>query len=375
MTNETVVKNLFQPFKFGSTELRNRFVMAPMTRNKSPHGVPGNDVANYYRSRALGGVGLIITEGAYIDHPVANGYPGVPAFHGEKALAGWEKVVVGVHAAGGSIIPQIWHTGAVRIPGTGPNPQLPACGPDELVVDDVLTVRAMEQADIDKVVMAYAQAAAEAERIGFDGVEIHGAHGYLIDQFLWSASNHRTDGYGGSLENRRRFALEVVKGVRAAVCDDFPVVFRFSQWKLNNYDARIADSPEELGVLLKPLADAGVDFFHASTRRMWEPEFKGSPENLATWVKKLTGKPVITVGSVGLDKEFRVGHVTGEENPDAKSSVDLVQLDRGIDDNRYDLIAVGRAMLADTEWTNKVRTNRFDEINHFDVSALNELVM
>ncbi|MCG8040928.1 MAG: NADH:flavin oxidoreductase [Candidatus Thiodiazotropha taylori] len=375
MTSETAVKNLFKPIKFGSTELRNRFVMAPMTRNKSPHGVPGNDVANYYRSRAIGGVGLIITEGTYIDHPVANGYPDVPAFHGEEALAGWENVVAGVHAAGGCIIPQIWHTGAARLPGTWPNPELPGCAPDEVVVDKSVTVRAMEQADIDKVVMAYAQAAAEAERIGFDGVEIHGAHGYLIDQFLWSDSNHRTDGYGGSLENRRRFALEVVQGVREAVSEDFPVVFRFSQWKLNDYAARIADTPEELGAILKPLADAGVDWFHASTRRMWEPAFEGSPDNLATWAKNLTGKSVITVGSVGLDKEFSVGHVTGEENPDAKSRVDLELLDRGIDDNRYDLIAVGRAILADPEWTNKILVGRLDEINHFNASALNELVM
>jgi len=134
-------------------------------------------------------VGLIITNGTYIDHPVANGYPDVPAFHGDKALAGWAKVVAGVHAAGGRIIPQIWHTGAARLTGTWPNSELPGCSPDEVVVDDVLTIRAMDQADIDEVVMAYAQAAAEAERIGFDGVEIHGAHGYLIDQFLWSTSH------------------------------------------------------------------------------------------------------------------------------------------------------------------------------------------
>ncbi|WP_461517932.1 NADH:flavin oxidoreductase [Porticoccus sp.] len=375
MNNETAAKNIFQPYKFGKVELRNRFVMAPMTRNKSPNGVPGDNVAKYYRSRAEGGVGLIITEGTYIGHPVANGYPDVPAFNGKAALAGWKKVVDGVHEAGGRIIPQIWHTGAARMPGSWPNPELPGVGPDEVVVDGVVTVKAMDQQDIDLAVMAYAQAAADAELLGFDGVEIHGAHGYLIDQFLWAGSNHRTDGYGGSLENRTRFALEVVKAVRAVVSDDFPVVFRFSQWKLGDYDARIAETPEELRAILKPLADVGVDYFHASTRRMWEPAFEGSPDNLATWTKKVTGKPVITVGSVGLDKEFRVGHFTREENPDANSNVDLAQLDKGISDNRYDLIAVGRAILADPQWANKVRDNRLDEITNFDVSALDELVV
>jgi len=375
MQTNTPAKTLFQPVPFGRGELRNRFVMAPMTRNKSPEGIPGDDVARYYRARAEGGVGLIITEGTCIGHPVANGYPDVPAFHGEEALAGWKKVVDGVHAAGGKIIPQIWHTGAARTPGSWPNPELPGAGPDDVVVDGVLTVKAMDQQDIDAAVAAYARAAADAERLGFDGVEIHGAHGYLIDQFLWAGSNHRSDNYGGSLENRTRFALEVVKAVRAAVSDDFPVVFRFSQWKLSDYDARIAETPEELGAILKPLADAGVDYFHASTRRMWEPAFDGSPDNLATWTRRVTGKPVITVGSVGLDREFRVGHFTREENPDAKSNVDLIQLEEGVRDERYDLIAVGRAILADPQWTNKVRDNRLDDIRHFDVSALDELVV
>ncbi|MFW1676215.1 NADH:flavin oxidoreductase [Pontibacter sp. JAM-7] len=375
MNTESPAKALFQSVPFGSTTLSNRFVMAPMTRNKSPNGIPGDDVARYYRSRAEGGVGLIITEGTYIGHPVANGYPDVPAFYGEAALAGWKKVVDEVHAAGGKIIPQIWHCGKERIPGNWPNPELPGAGPEDVYVDGQLTVKAMDQQDIDAAVAAYAQAAADAERLGFDGVEIHGAHGYLIDQFLWQGSNQRTDGYGGSLANRCRFALEVVSAIRAAVSQDFPVVFRFSQWKLGDYDARIADTPEQLRAIMQPLADAGVDYFHASTRRMWQPEFEDSSHNLATWTKLLTDKPVITVGSVGLDKEFRVGHFTREENPDAKSQVDLIQLEQGVKEQLYDLVAVGRAILADPQWTNKVRDNRLDEITHFDTRALDELVV
>ncbi len=139
----------------------------------------------------------------------------------------------------------------------------------------------MTQADIDDVVAAFAKAAADAERVGFDGVELHGAHGYLIDQFLWAGTNRRTDAYGGDPVARTRFAVEIVQAVRSAVSPGFPVVFRFSQWKADHYDARLAETPEELEAILTPLATAGVDAFHASTRRYWLPEFDGSDLNLA----------------------------------------------------------------------------------------------
>jgi 2,4-dienoyl-CoA reductase-like NADH-dependent reductase (Old Yellow Enzyme family) len=373
--NEIQTNNIFQPLQFGRFKLNNRIVMAPMTRNKSPKGVPGANVAAYYRSRAAGGVGLIITEGTYIGHPAANGYADVPAFHGEQALAGWKNVVEAVHAAGGLIIPQIWHVGAARSPGVEPDPAVPGYGPMQVENDGQLVVKAMTKADIADAINAYAEAAANAEEIGFDGVEIHGAHGYLIDQFLWEGSNQRSDEYGGTLENRSRFALEVVKAVRARVSADFPVVFRFSQWKLGDYNARIANSPEELAQLLKPLADAGVDFFHASTRRLWQPAFEGSNDTLATWTRKLTGKPVIAVGSVGLEKEFRVGHFTREESPDTAIHIDVKQLSDGIEHHLFDMVAVGRALLADPNWTNKLKEGRITDLIGFDAKALDELVV
>lgn len=366
---------LFQPIQFGKSKLANRIVMAPMTRNKSPNGVPGADVASYYRSRAAGGVGLIITEGTYIGHPAANGYADVPAFHGEQALAGWQKIVDEVHAAGGHIIPQIWHVGAARNPGVEPDPTVPGYGPMRIEKDGQVQVKAMTKTDIEDAVNAYAEAAANAEKIGFDGVEIHGAHGYLIDQFLWEGSNKRTDEYGGTLENRCRFAIEVVKAVRAKISADFPIVFRFSQWKLGDYNARIANTPEELAQVLKPLADAGVDFFHASARRLWQPAFEGSNDSLASWTRKVTGKPVIAVGSVGLEKEFRVGHFTRQESPDTVIQIDVKQLNDGIEHHMFDLVAVGRALLADPHWTNKLKDGRIADLIPFDAKALDELVM
>jgi len=350
---------LFRPAPFGPATLRNRLVMAPMTREFSPGGVPGGDVADYYRRRAAGGVGLIVTEGTLIDHPAANAYSDrVPRFHGADALAGWQAVVDAVHEAGGHVIPQIWHTGAVRVPGASGSPE-PGCGPVELRgPSGELRCRALPRAEIKEIVRAYGEAAAQAERLGFDGVEIHGAHGYLIDQFVRAASNTRTDGYGGSLAARLRFALEVVTAVRNAVASSFPVVFRFSQWKSGDYTARLVDDPKRLARLLEPLSAAGVDVFHVSTRRFWEPAFSGSPRSLAAWTRHITGKPVIAVGGLGLDD------APGPGLP--ADSPSLEHMKTGLERGDFDFIAAGRALLADAAWADKLRRERFEAITRFD---------
>jgi hypothetical protein len=205
------VKALFAPFRLGSLELPTRVVMAPMTRSFSPGGVPNAQVVEYYRRRAAGGVGLIITEGTTVGHKAANGYPHVPRFYGEDALAGWKQVVDAVHAEGGKIVPQLWHVGNVRKLGTEPDASVPGYGPMEKVKDGQVVVHGMTQAYIDEVIAAFAQAARDAKAIGMDGVEIHGAHGYLIDQFFWEGSNQRTDQYGGDLAARSRFAIELIQ--------------------------------------------------------------------------------------------------------------------------------------------------------------------
>ena len=153
-------------------------------------------------------------------------------------------------------------------------------------------------------IRAFGQAARSAERLGFDGLEIHGAHGYLLDQFFWDGTNQRADGYGGDLVARTRFAVEVIREIRSQVSPEFPVCLRFSQWKLQDYTAKLAQNPAELESFLAPLAAAGVDLFHCSQRRFWEPEFEGSRLNLAGWTRKLTGKPTVTVGSITLNEEF-----------------------------------------------------------------------
>lgn len=365
------VAALFNPFTLGQLELPTRVVMAPMTRSFSPGGVPNSKVVEYYRRRAAAGVGLIITEGTTVGHKAANGYPNVPRFYGEDALAGWKNVVDAVHAEGGKIVPQLWHVGNVRKLGTEPDGEVPGYGPMEKLKDGKEIVHGMTQADIDEVVAAFARAAADAKAIGMDGVEIHGAHGYLVDQFFWEGTNQRTDGYGGSMANRSRFAVELIKAVRAAVGPDFPVILRFSQWKQQDYTARLAHTPEALGEFLRPLADAGVDIFHCSQRRFWEPEFEGSDLNLAGWTRQLTGKPTITVGSVGLDGEFLQFMVNTDK---VAKPADLGALLTRLDNQEFDLVAVGRALLVDADWAVKVRDGRQDDILPFSREALMSLV-
>ncbi|GGK73609.1 NADH:flavin oxidoreductase [Streptomyces flaveus] len=360
---------LSRPVSLNGLTVPNRIVMAPMTRRFSPGGVPGEDVVGYYARRAAAGVGLIVTEGTYVGHESAGQSDDIPRFHGAEQLAGWAKVAEAVHAAGGTIVPQLWHIGMVRSAGEPPYADAPAVGPSGIRPDGTEgTGKAMTQADLDEVIAAFAEAAAAAERIGFDGVELHGAHGYLIDQFLWSGTNRRADEYGGDLVSRTKFAAEIVAAVRAAVSPSFPVIFRYSQWKQEAYHARLAESPSELEALLTPLASAGVDAFHASTRRYWHPEFDGSGLNLAGWTKKLTGKPAITVGSVGLNGDFIKAFVG--EGAAVKGIDDL--LDR-LENEEFDLVAVGRALLQDPEWAAKVLDGRFGELGAYDPASLRTL--
>ena len=365
------LQHLFKPFQLGGLNIPTRIVMAPMTRGFSPGGVPTAKVVEYYRKRAAAGVGLIITEGTTVNHCAANGYPNVPRFYGADALAGWKHVVDAVHSAGGKIMPQLWHVGNVRRLGTEPDPSVPGYGPMEKFKDGTKIVHGMTQTNIDEIVAAFTQAAKDAQDIGMDGVEIHGAHGYLIDQFFWEGSNQRSDSYGGSMANRGRFAVDIIQAVRAAVGPNFPIIFRYSQWKQQDYSARLAHTPDELKAFLQPLVEAGVDMFHCSTRRFWEPEFAGSELNLAGWTRQLTNKPTITVGSVGLDGSEFTSFLAGTEEVAQPSNLDGL-LNR-FAAKEFDLVAVGRALLLDPEWAAKVRDGRFEETLPFSRNALGSL--
>ena len=380
------VEPLFKPLKVRGLSLANRIVMAPMTRSFSPGGVPGPDVAAYYRRRAEGGTGLLITEGVGIDHPAALGEAGLgesdlPHMHGSDALAGWRRVVDEVHAAGGKVIPQLWHQGVMREQGTGPHPHVPSVRPSGLwgpagrvTSSDPAYLQRMQattapasESDIQDVIDAYARSARHARELGFDGIAIHGAHGYLIDTFLWEETNCRTDAWGGDRRARTRFAVEVVRAIRREAGDALPIFFRFSQWKQQDFKARLATTPQELEEILGPIADAGVDVFDGSVRYFDRAEFEGSPLNLSGWAKRLTGKLAMAVGGIGLDRGFydskRDGRAGGSDN--------MALLMARFEREEFDLVAVGRALLNEPTWPRKLRAGH--ELPAFDETRLKEL--
>jgi len=357
---------LFKPFTFKGLTLPNRVVMAPMTRSFSPGGVATDEVASYYARRAAAEVGLIISEGTGVARPASLNDPNIPRFHGDKELAAWKKVIDDVHAVGGFMAPQLWHVGAVRSRSPDWQPPGPYDSPSGLSSPGHKFGEGMNDEEVADAIAAFARAAADAERLGFDAIELHGAHGYLIDQFFWAGTNERDDLFGGpGIAERARFAAEILKAVRASVSKDYPVIIRISQWKQQDFTAKLAETPALLEAWLQPLVDAGADILHCSQRRFWEPEFDGSDLNFAGWAKKLTGVPTITVGSVGLSGEF-IAAYAGEASKPASLDELLRRLDRG----DFDLVAVGRALLQDPNWAVKVHQGRTAELLDFDRTAM-----
>ncbi|WP_299176684.1 NADH:flavin oxidoreductase [uncultured Chryseobacterium sp.] len=350
------IEALFSPFSYKNLHLKNRVVMAPMTRAQSDSGVPTQKIADYYARRAASEVGLILSEGTVINRPASKNMQNIPDFYGTEALNGWKNVIDSVHKNGGKMGPQIWHVGDTRMS-------------EDYPLAEMEKASTMTLEDIQDTIAQFAASAKSAKDLGFDVVEIHGAHGYLIDQFFWEVTNTRTDEYGGkTLKERSRFAIEVVKAIRAAVGEDFTIILRLSQWKQQDYSAKLANSPEEMAEWLLPLKEAGVDIFHCSQRRFWEAEFEGSDLNFAGWAKKITGQPTITVGSVGLEGDFMTafaGQGTGK--------ADLTELTRRLKRGDFDLVAVGRAILQDPEWVKKVKNGKTEELLDFSASSMQVL--
>lgn len=346
-------ESLFQPFKYKNLELKNRIVMAPMTRAQSDNGVPTQQITDYYARRAASDVGLILSEGTVINRPASKNMQNIPDFYGTQALNGWKNVIDAVHENGGKMGPQIWHVGDTRSSADYPSVEMEKAS-------------AMTLEDIQDTIAQFAASAKSAKDLGFDVVEIHGAHGYLIDQFFWDVTNTRTDEYGGkTLKERSRFAVDVVKAIRAAVGEDFAIIIRLSQWKQQDYSVKLANTPEEMEEWLLPLKEAGVDIFHCSQRRFWEAEFEGSDLNFAGWAKKITGQPTITVGSVGLEGDFMAAF-----GGQGTEKADLTELTKRLERGDFDLVAVGRALLQDPEWVKKVKEGKMDELQDFKAESM-----
>lgn len=298
---------LFTPIQVGALTLPNRLIMAPMTRSRArkPGNVPTASAAIYYAQRAT--AGLIISEGAQIS-PQAVGYIDTPGIHSAEQVEGWKLVTDAVHAAGGRIFLQLWHVGAVSHPyfHNGALPVAPsAVKPTATAytgngMEEVPTPRALETHEVKAIVEDYRQAAKNAQAAGFDGVEIHGANGFLIDQFLQSGTNLRTDEYGGSLENRARFALEVVQ----AAVDIFGagrVGYKMSP-SANLGGISDANPRETFSYLAEQLEQFGLAYLHvmeALPGHFMAPKEKKEP--IAPSLRKVFTGPFILNG--GYDKE------------------------------------------------------------------------
>ncbi|SEN34747.1 N-ethylmaleimide reductase [Stigmatella aurantiaca] len=260
--------SLFSPFRLGSLELKNRLVMAPMTRSRALEGnVPNPLASTYYVQRAS--AGLIITEATQVS-PQGVGYIRTPGIHSEEQVAGWKRIVEAVHAAGGTIFAQLWHVGRMSHPDfhDGALPVAPSALAAEGEVftlrgrTPMVTPRALELSEIPGIVEQFRLGAANAKAAGFDGVEIHGANGYLLDQFLRDGSNHRTDAYGGSIEKRARLPLEVAEAV-AGVWGAQRVGYRISPY-FSMYSMSDRQPAETFTYLTERLARLRLGYLHVT---------------------------------------------------------------------------------------------------------------
>lgn len=326
--------DLFSPLDAGRLHLPNRIVMAPLTRSRAGAGnVPGALTALYYAQRAS--AGLLISEATQI-MPSGQGYPSTPGIHSTEQLAGWRTVTGAVHAAGGRIVLQLWHVGRISHRGFQPGGGLPvapsAIRPAGQVFTgsgmvDFETPRALELAEIPAIVQAYADAAANAIAAGFDGVEIHAANGYLLDQFLRDGSNQRSDDYGGSIDKRIRIVREVIAAVCARVGAD-RTGMRISPEQTFN-DMRDSDPQALFNQVAETASAAGLAYLHV---------IEGD----------IAGGPGAGVDYQAIRQRFRGFHI-------ANFNFDGARADQAIRAGRTDAVAFGKAFIANPDLVTRLR--------------------
>lgn len=328
---------LYEPIRLKNLELKNRLVMAPMhTKFSSETGEVTDRLSAYLEARARGGVGLMVLENTCIDW--VNGRPaGNPVtIHDDMCRSGLSNLPLVVHRHGARIVTQLQHTGRqnvrANIPG-GLQPLAPSAVKSNRGGDEP---RPLEEHEIEKIIQQFVDGARRSREAGFDGVELHGAHGYLLTQFFSPHTNRRTDKWGGSLLNRARFPLEVVRRIRSEVGRDFPILYRLSAEERIPGGTTLEDSLQ----LVRLLDEAGVDCFDVSVGiydsidsiYALQGQASGTLLPLAAAVKGVTAKPVIGVGRLGWDLELAA---------------------RAVQEGRTDLVAIGRSLLADPDLPRK----------------------
>ncbi len=348
---------LYDPVALGALRLANRLAVAPMTRvSATADGLATARMADYYGDFAAGGFGLVITEGIYTDQAYAQGYLFQPGLASDAQREAWRPAVERVHANGGGLIAQLMHAGAI----SQGNPHRPTAKGPSAVQPKGQQMRfyrgegayrlpdALSLAEINDVVQAFARAAVRAQQAGFDGVEIHGANGYLLDQFLTDYSNQRNDGYGGPLAHRLRLGVETIQAVRQAVGPAFTVGYRVSQGKVNDFTHKWAQGEAQAAVIFATLSAAGLDYLHTTEFEAWQPAF-GAGASLAALARQHGAVPVIANGALHAP-----AHASG-------------MVERG----EADLVSLGRGALTHADWPRRLRNGQ--ALEAFDPALLSPI--
>lgn len=347
---------LFDPLTIGRLQLRNRIAVAPMTRvSATETGHATDRMADYYSAFAKGGFGLVITEGLYTDQAWSQGYHYQPGLADETQRDAWAGIVDRVHDDGARIFAQLMHAGALsqgnrfRTDTRGPSALRPAGQQMDFYrgSGDYPLPGAMTQSEIDEAVAGFAAAAARARDAGFDGVEIHGANGYLLDQFLTEGVNRRDDDYGGDATNRLRITIETIKAVRAAVGPDFIVGVRSSQGKVNDFTHKWRGT-DEAAVVYGLLGQLPLDYLHTTEFEAWQPAFSEGP-SLAALAERHSGLPVLANGSL--------------HDPDRAAEL--------LAGHGAAMVTLGRGALSHADWPQRVAER--EELAEFDRQILSPI--
>ena len=340
---------LFQ--SLDSLNVKNRISLAPMTRiSATLKGVPTSKMSNYYRSFAEGGFGLIITEGIFIDKTHSPGYQNQPGLVDQKQIEAWKDIVDAAHTNDTKIVAQIMHAGALvhgnpfGYSSLAPSSVEPKGekssiykGEGKYPVPESLTIEG-----INEIIQSFLVAAKNAQQSGFDGIEIHAANGYLLDQFLTPYTNQRNDYYGGSLENRIRIILEIITTIKSEVSPEFIVGIRVSQSKVNDFYHKWEGGEHDAKFIFEKLNKAGIDYIHTTEHKAWEAAFENNTASLSALAKRYTDVPVIANGHLeNIEKALNM-----------------------LKNNEADLISLGKASLANHNLPQKIQAN--EPLNEFN---------
>ena len=333
-------EKLFTPFTIKNFTLKNRIGVAPMTRmSAAADSIPRQDVFDFLIRRAKKGASIVYTEAIVTDYESAQGYPGQARILTQPQIDAWKPVVKAIQKEGALAIMQMFHCGRMAWPEVNPANRSIAPSPITPKQDNPMTgvpypvPEAMSLFDIEHVIAGFVETAKGAIEAGFDGIEIHGAHGYLINQFLSPYSNQRSDEYGGSVENRYRFAHEVIQAVHQVIPDDRLLVVRISNWGVADMEVSLFDTKEEYQELIKLFSKEPIDAISVSTYEYQQKTF-GSNKNMAQLTREATDLPVMICGGI----------------------YDRVSAEDALQD--ADIVLSGKSLLLNSNWVEDVRADK-----------------